>query len=112
MTWIETSGTQKQEAAFSYKNEAGLSAIVGIVGEPKDVLGIRDRGGSAQAGQAIASFVHECVSAVPAEERGRYQLWLRIDSAGYQKEVVRAAERDSIVLTITAKKTTRVQAAI
>jgi hypothetical protein len=60
----------------------------------------------------MASFVHECVSAVPVEVRGRYQLWLRIDSAGYQKEVVRAAERDSMVFTITAKKTTRVQAAI
>ena len=111
-TWIETSGRKKQGAAFSYKHEVGLSPMVGVVGETGDVVGIRGRGGNANAGRAMGSFVDECVGAVPAEVRGRYQLWLRVDSAGYEAEVVEAAERNNMVFTITAKKTTRVQAAI
>lgn len=111
-TWIETSGRQKRGAAFSYKHEVGLSPMVGVVGETADVLAVRARGGSAQAGRAMGSFIDECVTAIPRQLRGRYQFWLRIDSAGYQKEVVETAERNNMVFTITAKKTTRVQAAI
>jgi len=111
-TWIETSGRKKQGAAFSYKHEVGLSPMVGVVGETGDVVGVRARGGNANAGRAMGSFVDECVGAVPKEVRGRYQLWLRVDSAGYEAEVVEAAERHNMVFTITAKKTTRVQTAI
>ena len=111
-TWIETSGRKKEGAAFSFKHEVGLSPMVGVVGETGDVVGIRARGGNANAGRAMGSFVDECVGAVPKEVRGRYQLWLRVDSAGYGEEVVEAAERHNMVFTITAKKTTRVQAAI
>ncbi len=49
---------------------------------------------------------------ITREIRGRYQLWLRVDSAGYAQEVVEAAERHNMVFTITVKRTTRVQAAI
>ncbi len=49
---------------------------------------------------------------ITREIRGRYQLWLRVDSAGYAQEVVEAAERNNMVFTITVKRTTRVQAAI
>jgi hypothetical protein len=111
-TWIETSGRLKEGAAFSYKHEVGLSPMVGVCGETGDVLGLRARGGNAQAGRALGSFVDECVGAIPREARGRYQLWLRVDSAGYQAEVVGAAERHNMVFTITAKKTTRVAAAL
>ncbi len=111
-TWIETSGRKKEGAAFSYKHEVGLSPMVGVIGETGDVVGIRARGGGANPGRAMGSFVDECVGAVPKEIRGRYQLWLRVDSAGYEAEAVDAAERNNMVFTITAKKTTRVQAAI
>jgi len=60
----------------------------------------------------MGSFVDECVSAIPAEIIGRYQFRLRVDSAGYQVEVIEAAERHNMIFTITAKKTVRVQAAI
>ena len=111
-TWICTSGRKKEGAAFSYKHEVGLSPMVGVVGETGDVVGIRARGGNANPGRAMGSFVDECVGAIPKEVRGRYQLWLRVDSAGYAEEVVQAAEWNNMVFTITAKKTTRVQAAI
>ncbi len=111
-TWICTSGRKKEGAAFSYKHEVGLSPMVGVVGETGDVVGIRARGGNANPGRAMGSFVDECVGAVPKEVRGRYQLWLRVDSAGYEEEAVEAAEQHNMVFTITAKKTTRVKAAI
>ena len=111
-TWIETSGRKKEGAEFSYKHEVGLSPMVGVCGETGDVLGMRGRGGAANAGRAMGSFVTECVSAIPSEILGRYQLWLRIDSAGYAADVIAAAERHNMVFTITAKKATRVQGAI
>jgi len=80
--------------------------MVGVVGETGDVVGIRARGGNANPGRAMGSFVDECVGAVPKEVRARYQLWLRVDSVVYGEEVVEAAERHHTVLTITAKKTT------
>lgn len=82
------SGRQKQGAAFSYKHEVGLYPMVGVVGETADVLGVRARGGSAQAGGAMASFVDECVTAVPRQLRGRYHFWLRIDSAGRKLRMI------------------------
>ena len=111
-TWIETSGRNKRGAAFSYKHEVGLSPMVGVCGENGDVMAMRARGGNANPGRAMDSFVDECVRAVPAELRGRWQLWLRVDSAGYDKKVVASAERNNMVFTITAKKTARAQAAI
>ncbi|MDA8359194.1 MAG: transposase [Actinomycetota bacterium] len=111
-TWMETSGRKKEGAAFSYSHEVGLSPMVGVCGESRDVLGLRARGGNANPGRAMGSFVDECVSAVPVEVRGRYQLWLRVDSAGYEAEVIEAAERHNMVFTVTAKLTARVAAAI
>jgi hypothetical protein len=111
-TWIETSGRNKQGAAFCYSHEVGLSPMVGVCGETGDVLALRGRGGAANPGRAMGSFVDECVSAIPAEVAGRYLLWLRVDSAGYAADVIGAAERHDMVFTITAEKTTRVQAAI
>jgi len=74
---------------------------------PHASAGVRTR-----AGRTMGSFVDECVGAVPKEVRGRYQLWQRVGSVGYAAEVLEAAERHNMVLTITAKKTTRAQAAI
>jgi len=111
-TSIETSGRKKEGAAFSYKHEVGLSPMVGVCAETGDLLALRGRGGAANAGRAMGSFVDECVFAIPAALVGRYQLWLRVDSAGYAAEVIQAAERHNMVFTITAKKTTRVEGAI
>ena len=86
--------------------------MVGVCGETGDVLALRGRGGNANPGRALGSFVDECVQAIPAGCRDDYQLWLRVDSAGYAEKVVEAAERHQAVFTITAKKTARVVAAI
>lgn len=111
-TWICTYGPTKQGSTFSYHHEVGMSPMVGVCGESGDVLAVRARAGNAQAGRALGSFIDECVSAVPAGARGDYQLWVRVDSAGYQRQVVDAACRHNAAFTITAKQTKRVRAAI
>gem|GEM_PF-4990031 len=72
---------------------ADQAQLVGVVGETGDVLANRARGGNASPSGKLASFIDECVAAIPKEARANYQLWLRIDSAGFSKQVVEAATR-------------------
>ncbi|HUP69173.1 MAG TPA: IS1380 family transposase [Acidimicrobiales bacterium] len=111
-TWISTYGPGKEGSAFSYKHEVGMSPMVGVCGETGDVLALRARGGSANAGRALGSFVDECVTAIPKGWRGDYQLWVRVDSAGYRADVVEAAERHNAAFSITAKGYTNVKKTI
>jgi len=111
-TWISTYGPGKEGSAFSYKHEVGMSPMVGVCGETGDVLAVRARGGNANAGRALGSFIDECVAAVPEGSRADYQLWVRVDSAGYQADVVDAAERHNAAFSITAKGYPNVKTAI
>jgi hypothetical protein len=90
-TYINTYGKSKEGSTFSYKHEVQMSPLVGVVGETGDVLALRARGGNASPRKKLASFIDECVVAIPKETRGNYQLWVRIDSAGFSKKVVKAA---------------------
>jgi hypothetical protein len=89
-----------------------MSPMVGVCGETGDVLALRARVGNANAGRALGSFVDECVTAVPRQARHLYQLWVRVDSAGYRADVVEAACRHGAAFTITAKGYPNVKAAI
>lgn len=111
-TWISTYGPGKEGSAFSYKHEVGMSPMLGVCGETGDVLALRARGGNANAGRAVGSFIDECVSAIPVGCRRDYQLWVRIDSAGYRADVVEAAERHNAAFTVTAKGYRNVRAVI
>jgi hypothetical protein len=111
-TMVPTYGPDKEGSAFSYTHEVGLSPMVGVCGETGDVLALRARGGSANHGRAMGSFVDECVAAIPKECRADYQLWVRVDSAGYRADVVEAAERHDAVFTVTAKGYKNVRKAI
>jgi hypothetical protein len=111
-TLVETYGPGKEGSRFSYTHEVGLSPMVGVVGETGDVLALRARGGNANPGRGIGSFVDECVAAIPAACRDDYQLWIRVDSAGYQADVVEAACRHDAVFTITAKHYGNVREAV
>lgn len=111
-TRISTYGPDKEGSAFSYKREVGMSPMLGVCGETGDVLALLARGGNANAGRGLGSFIDECVSAIPAGCRDDYQLWVRVDSAGYRSDVVDAAERQDAVFTITAKGYTTVKTAV
>ena len=102
-TLVATYGPGKQGSAFSRKGQTGLSPLVGIVGETGDVLALRARGGSANDGRAMGSFIDECVTALPPGCKDRYRLWIRVDSAGYQQPVIEAADRHHADFSVTAR---------
>jgi hypothetical protein len=81
-TRVAVYGPGKQGSAFSRTGQTALSPLVGVCGETGDVLALRARGGAANDGRAMGSFIDECVAAVPTGARSRYRLWVRVDSAG------------------------------
>ncbi len=91
-TLVGTYGPGKEGSKFSYRGEVGLSPLIGVCGETGDVLAIRARGGNAHPGRANAEFIRECVSAIPAPVKETTNLWVRIDSAGYQHNVFNTVE--------------------
>ncbi len=102
-TRVAVYGPGKEGSAFSRTGQTALSPLVGVVGETGDVLALRARGGAANDGRAMGSFIDECVWAVPAGCRDRYRLWIRVDSAGYQQQVLDAAERHRADFSVTTK---------
>jgi hypothetical protein len=111
-TYIDTYGKHKEGSRFSYKGEVQMSPLVGVIGESGDVLAIRARGGNASPRRKLASFIDECVAAVPSSARDRYELWIRVDSAGFSKAVVNRAISHQATFTVTAEQTEPVRAAI
>ncbi len=111
-TYIDTYGKHKEGSTFSYKHEVQMSPLVGVLGETGDVLALRARGGNASPRKKIASFIDECVAAVPAEARLHYQLWIRVDSAGFSRQVVDTATKHSAAFSITCIQNTSVRKAI
>ena len=103
-TRVAVYGLGKEASAFSRTGQTALSPLVGVVGETGDVLALRARGGAANDGRAMGTFIDECVAAVPVGARDRYRLWIRVDSAGYQQQVIEAAQRHQADFTVTAKQ--------
>lgn len=102
-TRVATYGPGKEGSAFSRTGQTALSPLVGVVGETGDVLALRARGGAANDGRAMGSFIDECVTAIPQGCRTDYRLWIRVDSAGYQQQVIEAAERHHADFSVTTK---------
>jgi hypothetical protein len=102
-TRVAVYGPGKEGSAFSRTGQTALSPLVGVCGETGDVLALRARGGAANDGRAMGSFIDECVAAVPAGCRDRYRLWIRVDSAGYQQPVLAAADRHRADFTVTTR---------
>ena len=111
-TRVAVYGPGKEGSAFSRTGQTALSPLVGVVGETGDVLALRARGGAANDGRAMGSFIDECVQAIPAGARGRYRLWIRVDSAGYQQQVLAAAERHDADFSVTARGYANVTAVV
>lgn len=111
-TRVAVYGPGKEGSAFSRTGQTALSPLVGVLGETGDVLALRARGGAANDGRAMGSFIDECIAAIPKGCRDRYRLWIRVDSAGYQDQVVAAADRHQADYTVTAKAYPNVAAAV
>ncbi len=111
-TYVDAYGKHKEGSKFSYKGIVQMSPLVGVVGETGDVLAVRARGGNASPRRRLASFIDECVAAIPVEARADYQLWIRIDSAGSSNKVVEVATGHSAVFSITCVQDKSVRRAI
>jgi Transposase DDE domain group 1 len=111
-TLVGTYGPTKQGSAFGYTHQIGLSPMVGVCGETGDVIAMRARGGNANARRALASFIDECVTAIPTPVLDRSELWVRIDSAGYNHEVFATCDRHRAMFSITAKQHGNVRSVI
>ena len=111
-TRVAVYGPGKEGSAFCRTGQTALSPLVGVLGETGDVLALRARGGAANDGRAMGAFIDECVTAIPAAARDAYRLWIRVDSAGYQDEVIAAADRHDADYTVTTKNYTNVAGAV
>jgi hypothetical protein len=111
-TRVPVYGPGKQGSAFARTGQTALSPLVGVLGETGDVLALRARRGSANDGRAMGKFIDECVTAIPPGCRDCYRLWIRVDSAGYQEQVIEAAERHDADYTVTTKGYPNVTAAV
>lgn len=111
-TRVALYGPGKQGSAFSRSGQTALSPLVGVLGETGDVLALRARGGAANDGRAMSSFIDECVRAIPTGAREGRRLRIRVDSAGCQDQVVAAAERHGADFTVTARGYVNVNAAV
>lgn len=111
-TKVGTYGPAKEGSAFTYRGEVGLSPLIGVCGETGDVLAVRARAGNAHPGRANGGFIRECAAAIPTAVRDRSNLWVRVDSAGYQHDVFAAAEQLGAVFTVTAPQRSNVRAAV
>jgi Transposase DDE domain group 1 len=111
-TLVDTYGPGKEGSTFTYRGEVGLSPLIGVCGETGDVLALRARGGNAHPGRALAGFVRECVAAIPVAVRDRANLWVRIDSAGYQHEVFAGCESLGAAFTVSAPNRSNVRTAV
>jgi hypothetical protein len=111
-TLVDTYGPGKEGSTFTYRGEVGLSPLIGVCGETGDVLALRARGGNAHPGRALAGFIRECAAAIPAAVRADKNLWVRVDSAGYQHDVFAACEHLGAAFSITAPNKTNVRSAV
>ena len=111
-TYIDTYGPAKEGSHFSYKGTIQMSPLVGVCGETGDVLALRARGGNASPRRKLASFVDECIAAIPEPWRSTRQLWIRIDSAGYSRAVIDAIVRHDAAFSITCIQDKKVRSAI
>jgi hypothetical protein len=111
-TLVDTFGPGKQGSTFTYRGEVGLSPLIGVCGETGDVLALRARGGNAHPGRAMAGFIRECATAIPTAVRDSKDLWVRIDSAGYQHEVFAVCEQLGATFSITAPQQSNVRSAV
>lgn len=111
-TRVAVYGPGKEGSTFSRTGQSALSPLIGVLGETGDVLALRARGGAANDGRAMGSFIDECVAAIPEGARPGRRLWIRVDSAGYQAQVIEAAERHQADFSVTARGYANVRDAV
>ena len=92
----------KQGARFGYTSVRGFHPLLATAAGTGDVLGVRQRGGSAHTARGAASFLAEVFNRVRAAG-ATGELTLRADSGFYSHKVTGACQRAGVRFSITAK---------
>ncbi len=98
----QTYGLKKQGAHFGYTSVRGLHPLLASASRTGDVLGVRQRGGSAHTARGAASFLTEVFNRVRAAG-ATGELTLRADSGFYSHKVTGACQKAGVRFSITAK---------
>jgi hypothetical protein len=98
----ETYGLKKQGARFGYTSVRGLHPLLATAAGSGEVLGVRQRGGSANTARGAASFLAEVFNRVRAAGTSG-QLTLRADSGFYNRKVTGACQKAGVRFSLTAK---------
>jgi len=98
----EVFGEKKQGAAVSYNGTYSLQPFYAFVHETDELLHTQLRSGNTHPGAKAVSFLRRMKSKIPAQIESVY---LRSDSALYNKKVMAYCEQEKWVFTITADQT-------
>ena len=98
----ETYGLKKEGARFGYTSVRGLNPLLATAAGSGEVLGVRQRGGSAHTARGAASFLAEVFNRVRAAGASG-ELTLRADSGFYNHKVTQACQKAGVHYSITAK---------
>ena len=98
----ETYGLKKQGPASATPSVRGFHPLLATAAGTGDVLGVRQRGGSAHTARGAASFLAEVFNRVRAAG-ATGELTLRADSGFYSHKVTGACQRAGVRFSITAK---------
>lgn len=99
----------KAQAQWTYKNNKGYMPMVGHVAEVGQIVACDFRHGNASPAKENLEFIHQCECALPS---GCFVQSLRIDAAGYQKNIIEYCDRKHIRYAIRAKMCASLKAQI
>jgi len=91
--------SHKDSAAYTYKGEKGYMPMVGHIAENGLVIGDDFRSGNIAPASENFEFIKHCESQLPA---GKRFSAIRIDSAGYQADIINYCEQNNQVFAIGA----------
>jgi hypothetical protein len=92
--------TNKTSASWTYKSNKGYMPMVGHLGETGQVVSCDFRNGNQPPNSENLAFIKQCKKALP--DGCRFKS-IRIDSAGYQEEIIKYCDEQAIRYVIRAK---------
>jgi len=98
----EVYGEQKEGAARNYNGIYSLQAMYSFVSETEEMIHSELRSGQTQPGGKAVAYLRRMKRKIPPEI---LEIYLRSDSAFYNKEVVNFCEGEGWTFTITADQT-------
>src|SRR5215207_2926393 len=113
-TIIEVHGYAKQGAGFGYSKVRGLNALLATAASAESapvVVAQRLRRGAANSARGAKRLVADALKTVARVTPGRSVL-LRADSAFYGRDIIGAATRAGVQVSVTVKQDVRVKAVI